>query len=64
MATGLPTVTWTRIPETKTLYKAERSYTLYDKKGRAVRTFTNNYVGGFTYIPERKFDRLLREFGF
>jgi len=24
----------------------------------------DNYVGGFTYIPERKFDRLLREFGF
>ena len=22
------------------------------------------YTGGYTYIPERKFDRLLREFGF
>jgi hypothetical protein len=24
----------------------------------------DNYVGGFTYVPERKYDRLLREFGF
>ena len=25
---------------------------------------SDNYQGGYTYIPERKYDRLLREFGF
>ncbi|MEM0544055.1 RHS repeat-associated core domain-containing protein [Flavobacterium sp. j3] len=52
---GLPTITWTRIPElsTTTPIKAEMSYMLYDNKGRAVRTFTNNYLGGFTQVDSQ-----------
>ncbi len=50
---GLPTVSWVRVPETATLYKHEKSYTLYDKKGRVVRTFKNNYVTGYTQTDQK-----------
>ncbi len=47
---GLPTLKWVRVPETSTLYKSERSYILYDLKGRAVRNVTTNYLGGYTRV--------------
>lgn len=50
---GLSTMTWIRIPETKTLYKAEISYTLYDNKSRPTKTFTNNHLGGYTQIESQ-----------
>lgn len=50
---GLPTVSWVRVPETSTLYKHEKSYTLYDTKGRAIRTYKNNYLGGYTQTDKK-----------
>jgi hypothetical protein len=50
---GLPTVSWVRVPETTTLYKHEKSYTLYDKKGRVVRTFKNNYLTGYLQTDQK-----------
>ncbi|MEO7173904.1 RHS repeat-associated core domain-containing protein [Flavobacterium sp.] len=50
---GLPTVSWVRVPETTTLYKAETNYILYDNKARAVRNFSNNYLGGFTQVDSQ-----------
>lgn len=50
---GLPTISWVRFVESTTLYNAEKSYTLYDKKARAVRTFMNNYLGGFTQVDSQ-----------
>jgi RHS repeat-associated protein len=47
---GLATISWVRIPESRTLYKAETSYIIYDNKARAVRSFVNNYIGGFTQV--------------
>ena len=47
---GLPTMKWVRVPETSTLYKSERSYTMYDLKGRAVRSVTTNYLGGYSRV--------------
>lgn len=44
---GLPTISWTRILEGSTNYNAEKSYTIYDLKGRVVKTFTQNYLGGY-----------------
>lgn len=45
---GLPTISWIRVPQTSSLFNAEKSYVLYDIKGRAVRNFINNHLGGFT----------------
>jgi RHS repeat-associated protein len=50
---GLPTISWVRFVESTTLYNAEKSYTLYDKKARAIRTFMNNYLGGFTQVDSQ-----------
>ncbi|TDP58619.1 DUF6443 domain-containing protein [Flavobacterium dankookense] len=50
---GLPTVSWVRVPETSTLYKHEKSYTLYDTKGREIRTYKNNYLGGYTQTDKK-----------
>jgi len=47
---GMPTVNLVRIPEATTNYNFEKSYTLYDSKARPVRTFTNNYLGGYTQV--------------
>jgi RHS repeat-associated protein len=47
---GLPTLKWVRVPETSTLYKSERSYTMYDLKGRVVRSVTTNYLGGYSRV--------------
>lgn len=50
---GLPTISWVRFLETSTLYKAERTYVLYDKKARPIKTFTSNFLGGFTQIESQ-----------
>ena len=50
---GMPTVSWVRVPETATLYKHEKSYILYDKKGRVVRTFKNNYLTGYLQTDQK-----------
>jgi RHS repeat-associated protein len=50
---GLPTGSWTRVPETSTLYKSERSYSLYDSKARPIRSYTTNHLGGYTYVDSK-----------
>lgn len=47
---GLPTINWIRVLQASTDYNANRTFTLYDLKGRAVRTQTTNYLGGYTQI--------------
>ncbi|MGV9004450.1 DUF6443 domain-containing protein [Flavobacterium sp.] len=47
MPKGLPTASWIRVPETSLLTTAEKTYFLYDLKGRVVRSFKNNYLGGY-----------------
>lgn len=50
---GLPTMSWVRVPETISLTKAEKSYTIYDTKGRAVRNFKNNYLNGYVNVDSQ-----------
>lgn len=50
---GLPTVNLTRILSTTTVTSFEKSYTLYDRKARPVRTFTNNQLGGYTQVDSQ-----------
>jgi RHS repeat-associated protein len=45
---GLATGSWTRVPTTTAEVKAETNYVLYDTKYRTIRTYTTNYLGGFT----------------
>jgi RHS repeat-associated protein len=49
----LPTMSWVRVPETTSDYKHEKSYILYDQKGRVIRTFKNNYLGGYTQTDQK-----------
>ncbi len=50
---GLATGSWVRILESSTLYKNELSYTLYDDRARPIRNYTQNHLGGYTYIDAR-----------
>lgn len=45
---GLATGIWVRAISTETSTIGESSYTLYDKKARPLRTFTKNYLTGYT----------------
>ncbi|MDR6969107.1 RHS repeat-associated protein [Flavobacterium arsenatis] len=50
---GLPTGSWTRVLTGSSSTSGETSYVLYDKKGRAVRNHTANYLGGYTYTDTK-----------
>jgi hypothetical protein len=50
---GLATGTWMRVPTTSAEVKAETSYTLYDYKYRPIRSYTTNYLGGYTYTDSK-----------
>jgi len=50
---GLPTGSWTRVPEFSTSIAGELSYTLYDYKARPVRTRIANYLGGYTQVDTK-----------
>lgn len=50
---GMPTMSWVRTCETSTSYNSYKSYTLYDLKGRVIRSFNNNYLGGYTQIDNQ-----------
>lgn len=50
---GLSTGNWIRILETSTAINAEKSYVLYDRKARAVRSYLKNYLGGYTQTDSR-----------
>ncbi|THD29789.1 MAG: hypothetical protein DI588_18260, partial [Flavobacterium johnsoniae] len=45
---GLPTGSWTRVPEASTAVAGELSHSLYDHKARPVRTRILNHLGGYT----------------
>ncbi|MDP2159727.1 MAG: DUF6443 domain-containing protein, partial [Flavobacterium sp.] len=46
---GLATGSWVRgLNTSQTPVLAEQSYSLYDSKGRAIRSYTQNHLGGFT----------------
>ncbi|WP_339835844.1 DUF6443 domain-containing protein [uncultured Flavobacterium sp.] len=47
---GLTTGSWVRVLEGATNTNGEISYTLYDTKYRPVRSYTQNYLGGFTQV--------------
>ena len=49
---GLNTASWVRVVETSTTVpvKAERNYSLFDFKSRAIRTYKFNHLGGFTQV--------------
>ncbi|WP_169051635.1 DUF6443 domain-containing protein [Flavobacterium sp. H122] len=50
---GLPTGSWVRVPETTSLYRAEKSITYYDYKARPIRTKTINHLGGYTQVDSQ-----------
>ncbi|MFC4750293.1 RHS repeat-associated core domain-containing protein, partial [Flavobacterium branchiicola] len=45
---GLATGNWNRVAEASTAYRYEHTYTLYDAKARPVRSYTKNFLGGYT----------------
>ncbi|WP_276378530.1 DUF6443 domain-containing protein [Flavobacterium sp. H4147] len=50
---GLATGSWTRILENSTTYRNELAYTLYDAKARPIRSYTQNFLGGYTYADNK-----------
>nr|WP_315176519.1 DUF6443 domain-containing protein [uncultured Flavobacterium sp.] len=50
---GLPTGAWTRVVQASTDYANELAYSLYDVKGRPIRTYTKNFLGGYTYTDNK-----------
>ena len=52
---GLPTGSWIRVIETTTSTAGELAYILYDYKARPIRTWSSNYLGGYTQ-QDAKFD--------
>ncbi len=47
---GLPTGSWVRALTTLASNTGESSYTVYDYKARPIKTFTQNYLGGYTQV--------------
>jgi hypothetical protein len=45
---GMPTGSWVRVLETLALANAEKSYIFYDYKARPIRSYMQNYLGGYT----------------
>lgn len=50
---GLATGSWIRILENSTTYRNELSYTLYDAKARPIRSYMQNFLGGYTYTDSK-----------
>ncbi|WP_229684159.1 DUF6443 domain-containing protein [Flavobacterium limi] len=50
---GLLTGTWIRVLQTSTTYANEFSYSFYDKKARSIRTYSTNFLGGYTYTDSK-----------
>lgn len=50
---GLSTGSWIRVVDKTTDIFAEEAYVLYDKKARAVRSFSKNYLGGFVQVDSK-----------
>lgn len=52
---GLPTGSWVRAVQTTAATAGELSYILYDYKSRVIRSWSSNYLGGYTQ-QDAKFD--------
>jgi len=52
-AKGMPTGSWVRILDTSGSTTNELSYTLYDTKYRPIRSYTKNYLGGYTQVDTK-----------
>ncbi|KRB56427.1 hypothetical protein ASD98_11245 [Flavobacterium sp. Root186] len=50
---GLSTGSWTRILENSTTYRNELAYVLYDAKARPIRSYMQNFLGGYTYTDSK-----------
>ncbi|OHT44971.1 DUF6443 domain-containing protein [Flavobacterium tructae] len=50
---GLTTASWTRVLTTSTSTAGETTATFYEPKARPVRTYTQNYLGGYTYTDSK-----------
>ena len=50
---GMPTGSWVRVLESSTATRGESSYTLYDYKARPIRSFMQNYLGGYTQVDSK-----------
>ena len=50
---GLPTGSWVRVLEGANDINATTTYTLYDKKSRAIRVHSNNYLDGYTTVDSK-----------
>jgi RHS repeat-associated protein len=53
MVKRLVTGSWMRVPTTTAEVKAETNYVLYDYKYRPIRSYTTNYLGGYTYTDSK-----------
>jgi len=52
--TGLPTGSWTRVLSSPTsVLDNEVSYILYDTRGRAIRNYIKNYLGGYNQVDTK-----------
>jgi RHS repeat-associated protein len=50
---GLSTGTWVRVLDVSGSKTHELSYTIYDTKFRPVRSYTKNYLGGYTLVDSK-----------
>lgn len=50
---GLSTGSWIRILETTNDINSETSFILYDNKARQVRSYTANFIGGYTQVDSK-----------
>ena len=50
---GLPTGSWTKVLDINNPNAYELSYTVYDERYRPIRTYTSNYLGGFTQVDSK-----------
>ena len=50
---GLPTGSWVRVLTSGAEFFGEYSYTIYDTKYRPVRSYTTNYLGGYTQVDTK-----------
>ncbi|MES2863289.1 MAG: DUF6443 domain-containing protein [Bacteroidota bacterium] len=50
---GMPTGSWVRILDAANSTTKELSYTIYDEKYRPVRSYTQNFLGGYTQVDSK-----------
>jgi RHS repeat-associated protein len=50
---GMPTGSWVRVLDAAGSTSNELSYTVYDTKYRPIRSYTKNYLGGYTQVDSK-----------